>query len=151
MHSLAPPRQGPRAHTNGMRKKGNVKYYPQTKWLHFHSLFALSEVWSTLVFVPNIKDIAVLQIQKDTYLFTIQKAGDTAAWCFSSFITCGKTGLLTLVPVSCPTGWAPPHSDETPELWLSSLIHLGSLHPSASGHCKSYQYCYRVKRTAAKA
>lgn len=93
MHSLAPFRQGHKGHTNATRRNRNVRYYLSSNkmvWLHFHSLLALSRVRGTLVFLPYIKVIAVLQTPKDTSLPTLQHDG------FSSFVTHGKQDLSLL-------------------------------------------------------
>lgn len=84
--------KGPK-HINGRRKNGNVKYYPQIKWSGSTSMAFWLWASSTLVFLPYIKDIAVLQTQAATSLFTRQKAGDTAACGFSCFIMSGKQDL----------------------------------------------------------
>lgn len=83
-------------------------------WLHFHALFALSKVWSTLVFVPYIKDTAILQTQKDTSLFTRQKAEAIAACCFSSFVTRRKRFPIRVL---MPCTSAVPRSLGTVWLW----------------------------------
>lgn len=68
-------------------------------WLHFHSLFALSKACSTLVFVPYIKNTAVLQTQKDTSLFTRQKAVERhCSMLLLQLRYTWKTRFITLAP-----------------------------------------------------
>ena len=129
-------------------------------WLHFYSLFALSKVWSTLVFVPYIKDIRILQTQKETSVFTRQKAVETLQHVASPALLHMENRIYH----SCAS--VLPHMLGTVLLWGDSRaawlwlttqhshlvrLHLGSLHPCVSGDSKSYWYCYRVKRTPAKA
>jgi len=121
-------------------------------WLHFHGLFALSKVWSTLVFAPYVKDVAVLRTQKDTSLFTRQKAGDVAACCFSGFVTCGERDL----PLSrrCPA----PHAGHRLALArlqscavLAVEVALPRLAARLSGGCEPRCCRCRVETTAANA
>lgn len=125
-------------------------------WLHFQSLFALSKACSTLVFVPYIKNTAVLQTQGDTSLFTRQKAVERhCSMLLLQLRYTWKTRFITLAPLPCSACWAPSRSSGTPELRGSGWQHSTTASCACTGahctaDCKSYQYCYRVKRTLAK-
>lgn len=153
MHSLAYSRQGPKVHTNSMRKNRNVKYYLKLQW--FDSTSTPSLLWAksgalwclslTLRTLPSYRPRRTHPFLPDRRLKPLQHVASPAflhaengfpsvCWCHA--------------PALCPARWALSGSGRNPELHGSGWgcgtvtlcacpwghctpIHLGTARPTS--------------------
>lgn len=146
---------------NGIRKNRNVKDYPQIKSFGSTSMASLLRAKSralwyfslTLKMLPYYRPRRTHPFLPDRKLETLQHVASPASLRVENRIyhSCADAVPHSLGIVSL---W---QDSRAAQLWLGTrhsqpvCLHRGSLCPCASGDCESYQYCYRVKRTAARA